>query len=204
MNKKYEFTGEVKEFRGRTLRRIRRIEDGLIGGWIEDERNLSHEGNCFVYDNAMVYGDAEVRGNAVIYNNARVCDDAVVYDYARVCGDAVVYDYAMVYDNAMVHGNAMVCNCATICNNAIVCNGRIVGQIYQPYKNIFQCQCINRVLTAILTENDEILYNVGCQSNMTKEIFLDRIYNEGGGLKENPHREEYLKLIPLIESYFEN
>lgn len=28
--------------------------------------------------------------------------------------------------------------------------------------------------------------------------------NEGGGLKENPHRKEYLKLIPSIEQYFKN
>ena len=71
-----------------------------------------------------------------------------------------------------------------------------------PYKNIFQYQCENRVLTAILTEDDEILYSIGCQSNITKEVFLDRIYNEGGGLENNPHRKEYLKLIPAIEMYF--
>ena len=78
----------------------------------------------------------------------------------------------------------------------------ITGKISIPYKDIFQYQCQNRILTAILTENDEILYTIGCQQNITKEEFLDRIYNEGGGLKGNPHREEYLRLIPVIEMYF--
>ena len=41
--RKYEFTGETMVLEGRTLNRIRRIEDGLIGGWIESEKNLSHE-----------------------------------------------------------------------------------------------------------------------------------------------------------------
>lgn len=48
--RKYEFTGEVIESCGRTLRRIRRITDGEIGGWIEWESNLSHVGDCWVAD----------------------------------------------------------------------------------------------------------------------------------------------------------
>lgn len=162
MNKKYEFTGETKEFNGRKLQRIKRIEDGLVGGWIESERNLSHEGNCFVYDNAMVFDDAGV------YNNAEICGCAEIF------GDAKIYE------------------------------GRIIGQICQPYKGLFQCRCKNRILTAILTEDNEILYAIGCQNNITKKQFLDRIYNKDGGLEENPHRKEYLKLIPLIEQYFKN
>src|SRR6056297_2303516 len=31
--KKYEFTGETTTHYGRTLHRIRRLKDGLIGGW---------------------------------------------------------------------------------------------------------------------------------------------------------------------------
>ena len=58
------------------------------------------------------------------------------------------------------------------------------------------------MLTAILTEDDEILYSIGCQNNITKEVFLDRIHNTNGGLEKNPHRKEYLKLIPLVEAYF--
>ena len=54
-NKKYEFTGETKEWCGHTLHRIRAIVDiayakaGEIGGWIESESNLSE------------YGEAEVK-----------------------------------------------------------------------------------------------------------------------------------------------
>ena len=60
------------------------------------------------------------------------------------------------------------------------------------------------MLTVILTEDDEILYTIGCQNNITKEVFLNRIHNENGGLKENPHRKEYLKVIPLVEIYYNN
>lgn len=68
--KKYEFTGETKEirllFRTATLHRIRAtvafgiVEVGDLGGWIEKEENLSHEGKAWVWGNAEVCGDAKV------------------------------------------------------------------------------------------------------------------------------------------------
>jgi len=70
--KKYEFTGETREYCGVTLKRIRKISNGEIGGWIQKEANLSHDGNAWVYGNARVYGDATVRGNAWVYGDARV------------------------------------------------------------------------------------------------------------------------------------
>ena len=42
--KKYEFTGETKEYGGVSLKRIRRLSDKLLGGWIEKESNLSQDG----------------------------------------------------------------------------------------------------------------------------------------------------------------
>lgn len=68
--KKYEFTGETKEikllFRTAVLHRIRAtvsfgfVKIGDLGGWIEKEENLSHEGKAWVWGNAEVCGDAKV------------------------------------------------------------------------------------------------------------------------------------------------
>lgn len=68
--KKFEFTGETKTislfFRTATLHRIRAVAEfglvkiGDLGGWIEKEENLSHEGNAWVCDNANVWGNAKV------------------------------------------------------------------------------------------------------------------------------------------------
>lgn len=99
--KKYEFTGEVKRIKligtEVVLRRIRAVtafgvvEAGDIGGWIEKEENLSHDGSAWVHSSAWVYGDARVRGDAWVYGNARVYGDARVCGNAEVCGDAEVY-----------------------------------------------------------------------------------------------------------------
>ena len=86
--KKYEFTGETKEikllFRTAVLHRIRAtvsfgfVKIGDLGGWIEKEENLSHEGK------AWVCGDAKVWGNAEVWGNAKVCGDAEVFSASHV------------------------------------------------------------------------------------------------------------------------
>lgn len=76
MNKKYELTDETQEWNGRTLHRIRALADfgdvkaGELGGWIEKEENLSHNGNAWVYGDAWVCGDAQVCGNAEIFKTS--------------------------------------------------------------------------------------------------------------------------------------
>ena len=102
MVKKYEFTGETRAIDGRVLRRIRRLSDGAIGGWIEHEQNLSHEDSCWVADGAAVFASARV------YDAALVCDRAVVYDIASVHGFAVVSEHAAVYGSARVFGSARI------------------------------------------------------------------------------------------------
>ncbi len=90
--KKYCFTEETKEFNGHILHRIKALKEvpyygikpGDLGGWIEREENLSHDGNAWVSDDALVCEDAQVRGNAWIYNNALVYGNAEVYGEARV------------------------------------------------------------------------------------------------------------------------
>ena len=67
--KKYELTEETKVIGGKTLFRIRAlrsfggIKAGDLGGFIENERNLSHGGNAWVGGNARVGGDGLINSN---------------------------------------------------------------------------------------------------------------------------------------------
>ena len=93
--KKYEFTGETKRVelwnRTATLHRIKAtvefgfVKVGELGGWIEKEENLSHEGKAWVCGNAKVWGNAKVCGDAEVCGDAKVCGNA------KVCGDAEVF-----------------------------------------------------------------------------------------------------------------
>ena len=118
MKKKYELTEETKTLaNGTVLRRIRAVSDltlsgvkivraGDLGGWIEREDNLSHCGEAWVCDNALVYDKARVCDNALVYDKARVYDKAMVFGNAMVCGEALVKDYHdyAVYKNTWSSG----------------------------------------------------------------------------------------------------
>ena len=119
--KKYKLTEETINVNDRTLYRIESLKDfsnvkkGDKGGFVEKESNLSHYGDCWICDNAMVYD------NALVYGKARVCQDAKIRGNARVHEDAMVCGNAIVSCNAIVCGNAMVCGNAEIRGNAVVC-----------------------------------------------------------------------------------
>lgn len=144
-DKKYEFTDDILEFEyiGKyKLRRIRALKDfqtvdgkmvhkGDLGGWIENEKCLSHNGNCWVAGEAKVLGErnngisvsftkngiverkdsSRKLGDAIVSKNALISENAVVYccrcitDNARVAGNADIA-FSSVFDNAVVEGDA--------------------------------------------------------------------------------------------------
>ena len=94
--KKFELTTEfITNFLGTKLFRIKalvefgKVEKGELGGFVEKEENLDHDGDAWVSGDAMVYGNARVYGNAWVSGNARVSGDAWVSGdqmYAAVKG----------------------------------------------------------------------------------------------------------------------
>ena len=84
MEKKYELTDDFICHNGRILYRIRALRDfsnvraGDLGGYIQTEHNLSHEGNAWVYDDAKVFDNAEVSGKVEVYGNAHIVGNAKV------------------------------------------------------------------------------------------------------------------------------
>lgn len=118
--RKYEFTGETLELKDSndtvitTLRRIksliaipfRGVVVGDVGGFIEHESNLDHEGLAWVADNACVYGNAHVYEDAIVKNDAKVYDNAKVYGTASVLTNASVYNDAEIFDDASITNNA--------------------------------------------------------------------------------------------------
>ena len=204
MDRKYELLkDDCINYKGKTLYRIKALKDfidtegfaiteGMLGGYIEDESNLSQKDKSWVYDNSYVYGGTII--NDSIIKKSIIRNSIIRHS---IINDSIIKK-SNIY-NSNIKDSYI--NKASIDDVTIV-DRRVTGVITMPFKDIFQHQCRNRVLTAILTENDEILYTIGCQHNITEKEFIDRIYNEDGGLEENPHRAEYLKLIPLINLYF--
>ena len=231
---KYEILKDmVIEYKGKTLYRIRALKDfsnvktGDLGGYVESYNNLSQEGNCWIYDDAMVFENARVYDNVRISDNAKVYDNAEVSDNAKVYGNSKVYRNAKVfgesyiYNNAQVFGNARVFGDTQVFGNAKIYDKAkvygeafvfgdakiietIIGKVNYQYDDIIEIQNPKgRLVTAILKDG-EIYYTVGCQENITEERFRWRIENTEGGLERNPHRKFYYTIIEMAKLYFAN
>ena len=195
---KYKLTDETKEWAWRILHRIEALKDfgnvkaGDKGGWIEKEDNISQDGDCWVYDdacvcgNARVYGDAHVYDDAWVYGNACVCDDARVYDDAWVYGNACVYDDARVYDDACVCGNACVCGDADIKSKCDIIWLTGLGSE-------------NRTTTIFRTKEGGVRVACGCFRG-DLAAFEARVKETHGDSK---YAREYLALISLAKIHFE-
>jgi hypothetical protein len=190
--KKFELTSEfitnifgTKLFRIKALIEFGNVKAGELGGFVEKEENLNHEGNAWVYGNAEVYGNARVYGNASVYGDARVCGDARVYGNAWVYGNARVCDDARVYGNASVYGNARVCGDARVYGNADYATVHGFGSEY-------------RTTTFFKTKAGEIGVRCGCFYGNLSE-FRKKVVETHGETKK---AKEYLMLADLMEFRF--
>ena len=188
--KKYKLTSETTTLPdGTVLHRIKALRDfgnvkaGNLGGFIEKESNLSHDGDAWVYGTARVFGKAEVYdtarvfGNARVYGDARVFDNAWVYGTARVfgnaevCGNAWIYGDAWIYDTARVFGNAEVYGDARVFDNAWVFGtARVFGNA-EVYGDALVCDNAWVYGTARVFGNAEVYGDARVESNNDLCVF---------------------------------
>lgn len=112
--KKYEIT-DIAHPQNPALHRIRAMADlnekvktGAIGGYVESEDNLSQEGSCWIYDDAVAREEAFVAQDAALRGKAVACGSAFVGGHADVAGAAVIRDCAIVLAGS-VFENACIC-----------------------------------------------------------------------------------------------
>ena len=57
------------------------VKAGDKGGWVQNENNLSKNGNAWVFDNALVFDNARVYDNAQVYGDALIgnSNDYIVF-----------------------------------------------------------------------------------------------------------------------------
>lgn len=123
--KKYELTDETRVWEGRTLHRIRAlieletsngdiVNPGDLGGWVESERNLAHESNAWVSDEAIVCDAARCCGHASISDNVWLHGNAKAYENAVIAGDVWCRGDSEVLGHAKIIGDLKI-------RSAVVC-----------------------------------------------------------------------------------
>ena len=206
MDKKYKLIeSDIKGlYRVKALKDFGYVKKGDIGGYVQNEHNLSHKGCCWVcddakiYNEARIYGNAQVSncavidGNAKIYGNAQVSDCAVIDGNARIYGDSEVWDYAIIRDNALIYGDSVISGNAFIGGDTEIKTGQHVEYIDERFKNVLYMQCKASLITVYTDMNNVIKCNIGCQKRITLEGLLKRIEEDGGMTKD---KEEYVRIM---------
>lgn len=118
--RKYVFEHTPVVIDGVSYRRIRAnvdipfhgVHKGDIGGLIESEENLSHNGFCWVGRDARVSGGSKVTGAALVSGHAIIAGGSNITGSAKVSGNARVYnskisDSVMVFSDSTVQGSTI-------------------------------------------------------------------------------------------------
>lgn len=93
------------------LRDFGHVRKGDVGGYIQSEENLSHEGNCWVHSNCYII-------------NSKIMDNAQIH---HVSGErnlinpqfTPMHDITTTIENSTISGNAMIFGHAYICGSTI-------------------------------------------------------------------------------------
>jgi hypothetical protein len=149
--KKYEIT-DIAHPRYPWLHRIRAripvnesVKAGDLGGFVESEQNLSQEGGCWIYDNAVACE------KAAVMQEARMFDGTVVRDGCLLSGDACMYERAAaegnscilsgeIKEDARIAGNAVIAKEKNGLSPVIGGHSSIYGTVrgwYQIRANVF-------------------------------------------------------------------
>lgn len=65
------------------------IKKGELGGFVESTKNLSQDGEAWIYDDSVVLGNASVTGNAQIYGKSIIFGDVRATSESSVCGSVI-------------------------------------------------------------------------------------------------------------------
>ena len=210
MSKKYELIASDVDglYRVKALKDFGNVKAGDVGGYVAGEHNLSHDGNCWVYDgarvfdnawvtddvrvfgNAHVYGNPRASGVACIYENARLYGDAYVHGNVRLRGDCSVYGDARVFGNAWIRGNASVFGSAHVFGNAHIESNADVSET-SDYFVVGPDPFLDRFTTVHKTVNGYSInhgnYSVNNIKDMDNDIKRECSYHE--------HTKSYYEIV---------
>lgn len=94
--------------------------DEICGGWIESERNLSHEGDAWITRDATAFGSALVEKNAILIDMATIKDNSIVTDNAVVGGEMDICGKIKISGNTKISGDIYIFGEFEIKNNKLI------------------------------------------------------------------------------------
>ena len=228
MAKKFKLTSMIVEYKGKTLYRIQALHDfsdvkkGELGGFVEHEKNLSHEGDCWIYEDSVVMGLSKIEGRSVvsgrsIVDNSIISGSSVITDnsfLSRSTVDDSIVKYRSDVDASTIENKSTVyfstidrsiVKSSIIKRSAIRNHPTPGGSVIRfesakiesasDYITITNIGSRLATLTAYRCVSGEIKINTGCFSGCIDE-FLRAVEATH---RHNKYAKQYLKAVELIK-----
>jgi hypothetical protein len=103
----------VKVYRVKATKDFNDVKMGDLGGYVQSEKNLSKEGLCWIYDDAMVLENARLRGNAKLKDKAIIEGDSIIED------SSVLRDQSYASGSSRVKGGSLISGKTKIFNSLV-------------------------------------------------------------------------------------
>ena len=197
MSQKYEIS-EIAHPRYPWLHRIRALSDvrsgvvkGDLGGYVQNEDNLSQEGTCWIFDDAIACESSFVDQQATVSGTAVIRGSALVSGRAMIRQNAVVDDHAIVMDG-------FVKAQAHVAGNAAITVSTITGAWphIEGYANVYGDVC-----GMVFVKGNAVILPGIAIDNPTPDTFVvdhnkmvvERSYQRLNGIPENPNKPQQTK-----------
>lgn len=152
--------------RGTPVYRIRALQPipahsvsaGDIGGFLEGDHNLSHEGSSWIADDAMAVGRSRVEGDAILRHSSIASDHSIISGQAqinhlsRASGHAIIRGNAQLSDLAHATGSVILDGPVILARGAAVSgNGHYQAVVDIPW-SFFSADTIDQTYEEFLLE----------------------------------------------------
>jgi len=121
-------------YRIKSLKDFGDVKANTLGGFVESYDNLSQDGDCWIYNNAKVYGGALINGNAKIKNLVQVYGGSIVNGYntvisgkARIENKSTVLSDVIISDEVVVTNESFISGPVKLIHYAIASGSTING-----------------------------------------------------------------------------
>jgi len=124
---KYEILEQAHQLPdGRKVYRIKAVRDfgnvkkGEIGGFVEADDNLSHDGLCWIANDAMALGRSRISGDALLRDRARIGDRVMLTDHCIVQDDARLSEFVFAYGHCTIGAQSMLAGAVTVRDHTLI------------------------------------------------------------------------------------
>lgn len=194
------------------------VKRGDIGGYVTSRNILSQEGDCWIADDAIVYGRVKVKDNAYIAKNAQIIagadkvsiniqDNVIITDNAKIYRTndggnwhSFIQGMTRIRDNAKLNDPRYVKDSITVRGNAIILEADISGvsEISGSAKILSGCVISNSTISdnAVVFKNANLSHVTVCDDARidSDQTFSQQVL-DGSGLYRNPPKKTPIIIV---------